>query len=256
MDGGFYSADVRVKPGGDLPGTVKAIEDMGYRTHSGAKWFAAAKRDLYGVARKLHAQLWPNEPAPAVAAEAAVQRKVIERVKDELSKDHPKPDELVAAHARNLDELRAFITKNDLLRLPARETLTVEPMPAFKRGSSAAEYLAPGVLEKRKSWKATYYVDPIDPTWPPARPAGRGQLVTVSCDQPLRDEAGTNSSSAICRCSRSNGRTSSAARHPNPHMVETPTPGDTRRSAASRRRRALGTPSTGSFARASAVAGL
>jgi hypothetical protein len=75
----------------------------------------------------------------------------------------------VAAHARNLDELRAFIEKNDLLRIPPRETLTVEPMPAFKRGSSAAEYLAPGILEKRKGWKATYYVDPIDPTWPPER---------------------------------------------------------------------------------------
>ena len=91
------------------------------------------------------------------------------KVRDEIAKDHPKPDELVAAHARNLDELRAFVEKQDLLRIPARETLTVEPMPAFKRGSSAAEYLAPGVLEKRARWKATYFVDPIDPTWTPER---------------------------------------------------------------------------------------
>jgi uncharacterized protein (DUF885 family) len=131
--------------------------------------FASAKKELYGVARKLHAELWPQEPAPAPAADAATQKKVIARVKDELAKDHAKPDELVAAHGRNLDELRAFIEKHDLLRLPKRETLVVEPMPAFKRGSSAAEYLAPGVLEKRASWKATYYVDPIDPTWPPDR---------------------------------------------------------------------------------------
>ena len=87
--------------------------------------------------------------AGAETADAATQKKVIERVKDEIAKDHAKPDELVAAHARNLDNLRAFIVKHDLLALPPKETLTVEPMPAFKRGSSAAEYLAPGVLDEQ-----------------------------------------------------------------------------------------------------------
>ncbi len=53
-EGGFLSADVRVVPGGDLPGTVKAIEDMGYRTHSGAKWFAAAKREVTLIAAGLN----------------------------------------------------------------------------------------------------------------------------------------------------------------------------------------------------------
>lgn len=52
--GGFVSADVRVKPGTDLPGTVKAIEDMGFRTHSGAKWFAAAKREVTLIAAGLN----------------------------------------------------------------------------------------------------------------------------------------------------------------------------------------------------------
>src|SRR5581483_9933548 len=96
-------------------------------------------------------------------------KKIIEKVKDELAKDHPKPDDLVASHARNLDALRGFIEKHDLLALPPRETLVVEPMPAFKRGSSAAEYLAPGVLDRAPKWHATYYVDPIDPTWPAER---------------------------------------------------------------------------------------
>ena len=128
--------------------------------------FQEAKRGLYDTARKLHAQLWPKEPMPAASADAVLQKKVIERVKDELAKDHAKPEELVAAHARNLDNLRAFIIKHDLLALPPRETLAVEPMPAFKRGSSAAEYLAPGVLVKLPTWRSTYFVDPIDPTWP------------------------------------------------------------------------------------------
>jgi uncharacterized protein (DUF885 family) len=128
--------------------------------------FASAKKDLYGIAAKLAGQLWPKEPVPAANADAATQKRTIERVKAELSKDHPKAEDLVASHAANLDNLRAFIVKHDLLTLPAKETLVVEPMPLFKRGAAGAEYLAPGVLLKAPTWHSTYYVDPVDPTWP------------------------------------------------------------------------------------------
>jgi uncharacterized protein (DUF885 family) len=127
--------------------------------------FATAKKRLFEVSRKLHGQMWPKEPVPAATASAEIQKKTIERVKEEMSKHHAKPDELVASHGRDLDALRDFITKKDLLALPAKETLTVEPMPLFKRGSNGAEYLAPGVLMKQATWHATYFVDPIDPTW-------------------------------------------------------------------------------------------
>ncbi|MGZ3407714.1 MAG: DUF885 family protein, partial [Polyangia bacterium] len=130
--------------------------------------FADARAQLFVVCKKLHAQLWPKDPLPP-GSDAATQQKVIQRVVDELAKDHPKPDDLVASHARNLDALRAFIEKHDLLALPPKETLRVEPMPEFKRGAVAAEYLAPGVLLRNPKWHATYYVDPIDPTWPADR---------------------------------------------------------------------------------------
>jgi putative ABC transport system permease protein len=48
------SVDVRVRPGGDLPGTVEAIEAMGFRTHSAAKWFASAKREVTLIAAGLN----------------------------------------------------------------------------------------------------------------------------------------------------------------------------------------------------------
>jgi putative ABC transport system permease protein len=51
---GFNRADVRVTPGTDLPSTVAAIEDMGFKTHSGAKWFAAAKREVTLIAAGLN----------------------------------------------------------------------------------------------------------------------------------------------------------------------------------------------------------
>lgn len=131
--------------------------------------FLAERKALYGVARALHQRLWPKDPVPGAAADPAEQQRVIQRVVDEVSKDHPKPAELVAAHARNLDALRAFIEQHHLVSLPPRDTLRVEPMPPFKRGATAAEYLAPGALLRTPTWHATYYVDPIDPSWPPAK---------------------------------------------------------------------------------------
>jgi putative ABC transport system permease protein len=53
-DRGFHSADVRVTPGGDLPGTAASIEAMGYRTHSASKWFAAARREVTLIAAGLN----------------------------------------------------------------------------------------------------------------------------------------------------------------------------------------------------------
>ncbi len=46
----IHSADVRVRPGGDLPATVAAIEDMGFGTYSSVKWFANAKREVTMIA--------------------------------------------------------------------------------------------------------------------------------------------------------------------------------------------------------------
>jgi len=53
-ENGFRSAEVRVKPGGDVPGTAAKIEAMGYRTFSASKWFAAAKREVTLIAAGLN----------------------------------------------------------------------------------------------------------------------------------------------------------------------------------------------------------
>jgi len=130
--------------------------------------FREARDALYQVALKLHAQLWPQEKIAAVK-DPLEQAKVIARVRDEISKDHPKPGELVQAHAAKLDALRAFIEQKDLLTLPPKETLSVEPVPEFKRGGAGAEYLSPGLLDTTIAWKGTYYVEPVDPSWSPEK---------------------------------------------------------------------------------------
>lgn len=53
-DQGFYSAEVRVKPGGDLPATVAAVEGMGFETNSLMKWFNNSKREVTLIAGGLN----------------------------------------------------------------------------------------------------------------------------------------------------------------------------------------------------------
>ncbi|HUR54671.1 MAG TPA: FtsX-like permease family protein, partial [Gemmataceae bacterium] len=51
---GFPMAEVRVKPGGDMPGLVAAIEKMGFTTYSSLKWFNNAKREVTMIAGGLN----------------------------------------------------------------------------------------------------------------------------------------------------------------------------------------------------------
>lgn len=51
---GFQSAQVWIRPGGDLPGAVAAIEGMGYETYSTVKWFHRAKQEVTLIAAGLN----------------------------------------------------------------------------------------------------------------------------------------------------------------------------------------------------------
>jgi len=131
--------------------------------------FRAARAGLWELARRLHGSLFAGEAAPPADAPPEVQAKEIARVRDALAKDHPAKDALVSASAAKLDGLRAFVEAKGLLALPPADTLAVLPMPEFKRGGTGAEYLAPGMLDREVTWRGTYYVDPVDPTWPPEK---------------------------------------------------------------------------------------
>ena len=130
--------------------------------------FKKSRQELYDLALQLYRELFPKRTNVKMwekETDPHLQGRLIQEVKNELSKDHPAAGELVEAHRRNLDDFRNFIEQHNLLLLPPRETLVVKEMPPFKRGVSAAEYLAPGVLEAESQWQGTYYVDPVDPSW-------------------------------------------------------------------------------------------
>ncbi|TMQ10597.1 MAG: DUF885 domain-containing protein [Deltaproteobacteria bacterium] len=108
--------------------------------------FNAARAQLYVECEKLHRALWPGEALPA-GGDPAAQQKVIQRVIDELGEDHAKPDELVAAHAHNLDALRAFIEKHDLV---ARRTTSIRSIRRGRRTRSSRT--CAGRTTTRCSW--------------------------------------------------------------------------------------------------------
>ena len=130
--------------------------------------FKEARQEYGDLAVRVHRELLPGRVPGSLGSSRlslAAQTSIIRDVKGNLSKDHPTADGLVEAHRRNLDDFRNFIEQHNLLQLPPRETLQVKEMPAFKRGVAAAEYLAPGALEGKAQWQATYYVDPVNAAW-------------------------------------------------------------------------------------------
>lgn len=131
--------------------------------------FAVERGRLYATARSLFVGLWPKDPAPTESASPPEQAKVIRRVLDEISKNHPPADQFVQAHADKLAGLRTFIERKNLLKLPPTDTLRVLPVPEYKRGAVGAEYLAPGMLDRSGKWFGAFYVDPVDPSWPPEK---------------------------------------------------------------------------------------
>lgn len=131
--------------------------------------FQTQRAKLYATARSLYLELWPKDPAPAENAPGPEQARVIRKVLDEISKNHPPADQLVQAHADRLALLRDFITEKNLIKLPPADTLRVLPEPEYKRGAVGAEYLSPGMLDTTMKWHGTFFVDPVDPSWPPEK---------------------------------------------------------------------------------------
>ncbi|HET9155257.1 MAG TPA: DUF885 domain-containing protein [Myxococcaceae bacterium] len=131
--------------------------------------FETQRAKLYATARGLFVELWPKDPPPAENAPPPEQAKVIRRVLEEISKNHPPADQFVQAHADKLGILRTFIEEKNLLKLPPADTLRVLPEPEYKRGGTGAEYLSPGMLDTTMKWHGTFFVDPVDPSWPPEK---------------------------------------------------------------------------------------
>jgi uncharacterized protein (DUF885 family) len=123
--------------------------------------FARVVRDMYVIARQLWSKTFSGKALPA--DDEAGRRETITRVLEELNKDHGRGDQLVQDAKGTVDRIKAFIEKNDILRLPKPDRCQVVEMPEFQRGFSVA-YLnpAPALDPKASSY---YAVSPPPLHW-------------------------------------------------------------------------------------------
>lgn len=92
--------------------------------------------------------------------------KTWQEVVAELKKDHPAADALVDYYAREMQRAREFVTAQNLVDIPANESLTVVETPAFERAVLPyAAYMPPAPFEARQD--GLFWVTPIDKTRSP-----------------------------------------------------------------------------------------
>src|SRR3954467_12005 len=81
--------------------------------------------------------------------------------------EHPAAGQIVATAQDQLDELKTFIQRQDLVSLPDSSQVQVAPRPRFYRWTFASMW-TPGPFETRPL-RAYYYITDADPAWPPDR---------------------------------------------------------------------------------------
>jgi uncharacterized protein (DUF885 family) len=80
---------------------------------------------------------------------------------------HPAAGEVVATAQEQLEELKTFIARQDLVSLPGSAQVQVAPTPRFYRWTFASMW-TPGPFETRPL-RAYYYITDADPGWPVER---------------------------------------------------------------------------------------
>jgi uncharacterized protein (DUF885 family) len=123
--------------------------------------FARVRGEMYVVARQLWGRTHKGLPLPP--DDPAGRRETITKVLDVLNREHGKAEELLGEAKKFSEQIKAFIRKNDVLRLPEPDRCRIIEMPEFQRGYSVA-YLnpAPPLDPKASSY---YAISPPPGHW-------------------------------------------------------------------------------------------
>lgn len=127
--------------------------------------FTRVRNDMHVIARQLWHRYFPATPLPV--EDAAGKREITARVIAAVSKEHGKPEELLADARAQVDEIKKFIRDKNILRLPEPDRCAIIEMPEFQRGNSLA-YLngAPALDPDAPSF---YAISPPAKDWTPQR---------------------------------------------------------------------------------------
>jgi uncharacterized protein (DUF885 family) len=135
------------------------------------KEFERVERDMYVIARQLWSQTAGSgeRTAPLPPDDEQGRRATIRQVLAYLGKDHGKPENIARDARATVADIKAFIAKNDILRLPDPDRCDVIEMPEFQRGNSTA-FLNPAPPLDPKA-KSVYAVSPPPKDWDDRRVA-------------------------------------------------------------------------------------
>jgi uncharacterized protein (DUF885 family) len=83
----------------------------------------------------------------------------------QIQSEHPKPENLIADVAKDLDKIRKYVSSHNLVTIPSDVRAKVKETPEYDRATSFASMDTPGPFEKRAT-EAYYYVTPTENDWP------------------------------------------------------------------------------------------
>ena len=110
------------------------------------------------------AKLKEEQKVFADAAKVIDPSKSPAEVFKQLQKEHPTAEKLIPEIAKNLDQIRSYVTEHKIVGIPPNAKAQVKETPQYDRATSFASMDTPGPFEK-KATEAFYYVTPVEPAW-------------------------------------------------------------------------------------------
>ena len=110
------------------------------------------------------AKLKEEQDAFAAAAKTVDPDKPAVEVFKQIQSEHPAPENLISDVAKNLEQIRKFVSTNKLVTIPSEVRAQVKETPQYRRATSFASMDTPGAFEKRAT-EAYYYVTPTEADW-------------------------------------------------------------------------------------------
>lgn len=81
-DGRFDSAEIKVRPGSDLPAVVESIERLGLTANSSLRWYNNARREVTAIAVALNVFAWISLIVAAIGITNTLVTNVVERTRE------------------------------------------------------------------------------------------------------------------------------------------------------------------------------
>ncbi len=110
-------------------------------------------------------KLKEEQDAFAAAAKTIDPDKPALEVFKQIQDEHPKPESLIPDVAKDLEQIRKYVTTHKIVTIPSEVRAQVKETPQYRRATSFASMDTPGPFEKRAT-EAYYYVTPTESDWP------------------------------------------------------------------------------------------